>query len=129
MRSAASSPLQEARIKDSSRRMDLCRNAIHNRDFDALAKITELDSNMMHAVMMTSNPPLFYWHPQSLALMKTIKDWQNEGLPVTYTLDAGPNVHVICTQDVMGRIIQRLHQIPGIIDVLKGQPAGPARLI
>lgn len=129
MRNAASSPLQEARIKDSSRRMDLCRNAILNRDFDALSTITELDSNMMHAVMMTSNPPLFYWHPQSLALMKTIKDWQNEGLPVTYTLDAGPNVHVICIQEVMGEIIRKIHQIPGIIDVLKGLPAGPARLI
>ncbi len=129
MRQADSSPLQEARIKDSGRRMDLCRSAILNRDFNALAEVTELDSNLMHAVMMTSNPPLFYWHPLSLGIMKTIKDWQNEGLPVTYTLDAGPNVHVICSQEVMGEVLHRLRQITGIIDVLKGLPAGPARLI
>jgi diphosphomevalonate decarboxylase len=129
MRNALSSPLQEARIMDSKRRMDLCRNAILKRDFDALAEVTELDSNMMHAVMMTAEPPLFYWHPQSLAIMKTIKDWQKEGLPVTYSLDAGPNVHVICLQEAMGKILTRLRQIPGIIDVLKGLPAGPARLL
>lgn len=129
MRKADSSPLQKPRIIDSGRRMDLCRNAILNRDFDALAKVTELDSNMMHAVMMTSDPPIFYWHPKSLSIMKIVKDWQEEGLPVTYTLDAGPNVHVICTQEVMGEILHRLRQIPGVIDVLKGLPAGPTRLI
>ena len=129
MRNALSSPLQEARIMDSKRRMDLCRNAILKRDFEALAKVTEMDSNMMHAVMMTADPPLFYWHPQSLAIMKTVKDWQKQGLPVTYTLDAGPNVHVICLQEAMGNMLTRLRQIPGIIDVLKGLPAGPARLL
>jgi len=84
---------------------------------------------MMHAVMMTANPPLFYWQPQSLAIMKAVKVWQKEGLPVTYTLDAGPNVHVICLNNAMGEVIARLRQLPGVIDVLKGIPAGPARLI
>lgn len=129
MRTADSSPFQEARILDSARRMDLCRSAILNRDFAALAEVSELDSNMMHAVMMTSHPPLFYWHPQSLAVMLSVKDWQKEGLPVTYTLDAGPNVHVISTQDHQAEVLARLRRIPGVIDILKGIPAGPARLV
>ncbi len=129
MRLAGSSPLQEARVMDSERRMDLCRGAILNRDFEALAEVTELDSNMMHAVMMTSQPPLFYWLPESLGLMKAIKGWQKEGLPVTYTLDAGPNVHVICTQDAAKDVFGRLKAFPGVMKVLRGTPAGPARLI
>jgi len=126
---AGSSPFQVARVRDSQRRLALCREAILNRDFAKLALVTELDSNMMHAVMMTADPPLFYWQPQSLAIMKAVKTWQKEGLPVTYTLDAGPNVHVICLQTAMGEVIARLRQIPGVIEVLKGIPAGPARLI
>ena len=126
---AGSSPFQEARVRDSLRRLDLCRQAIINRDFAKLSLVTELDSNMMHAVMMTADPPLFYWQPQSLGIMKAVKTWQKEGLPVTYTLDAGPNVHVICLQTAMGEVIARLRQFPGVIDVLKGIPAGPARLI
>lgn len=128
MRLAGSSPLQEARVRDSQRRLDLCRKAILDRDFTTLAMVTELDSNMMHAIMMTADPPLFYWQPQSLAIMKAVKLWQKEGLPVTYTLDAGPNVHVICLHSAMGEVITRLRQFPGVIDVLKGIPAGPARL-
>ncbi len=129
MRRADTSPLQGARVEDSERRMDLCRQAILNKDFEALAYVTELDSNLMHAVMMTSNPPLFYWLPQSLAIMKAVKAWQAEGLPVTYTLDAGPNVHVICLKEAMGEVLSRLRQFPEVIDVLKGVPAGPARLL
>jgi len=129
MLGADTSPLQAARIQDAPRRLELCRSAILNRDFDALAQITEQDSNLMHAVMMTSHPPLFYWHPQSLAIMLSVRDWRAEGIPVTYTLDAGPNVHVICLQEAMPEVLSRLQQITGIIDVLKGVPAGPARLL
>ena len=129
MRRAHTSPLQAARVEDSSRRMNLCRQAILTKDFEALAHVTELDSNLMHAVMMTSNPPLFYWHPQSLAIMKAVKSWHSAGLPVTYTLDAGPNVHVICLRSAMGKVLSRLREFPAVIEVLKGVPAGPARML
>lgn len=129
MRLANTSPLQAARVDDAPRRMKLCRQAILDRDFNAFAAITELDSNLMHAVMMTSEPPLFYWQPESLAIMQAVKRWQVEGLPVTYTLDAGPNVHVICRQEAIGEVIARLRHMPGLIEILKGFPAGPARLL
>lgn len=129
MRLAGTSPLQAARVADAPRRMRLCREALLNRDFDTFAAITELDSNLMHAVMMTSEPPLFYWQPESLAIMQAVKRWQVDGLPVTYTLDAGPNVHVICRQEALSEVLSRLRQMPGLIDVLKGFPAGPARLL
>lgn len=128
MRTAGSSPFQEVRVLDADRRLGICREAILERDFSALAWVTELDSNMMHAVMMTSDPPLYYWHPQSLAIIKAVKAWQAEGMDVTFTLDAGPNVHVITTRSAMGEVLSRLRRIPAIIDVLKGIPAGPARL-
>jgi hypothetical protein len=57
---APTSPLQAARLADTPRRLDVCRQAILDRDFDALASIVELDSDVMHAVMMTSTPPLHY---------------------------------------------------------------------
>jgi diphosphomevalonate decarboxylase len=129
MRTAVTSPLQEARVQDAERRLEVCRRAIIERDFPALARVTEQDSNMMHAVMMTSEPPLFYWEPESLEVMQAIKGWQAEGLSVTYTLDAGPNVHVICTQDDVEEVQARLRMIPGVMDVLQGVPGGPARLI
>jgi diphosphomevalonate decarboxylase len=129
MRSAHTSPIQDARVQDADRRLEVCRQAILTRDFDALARVTELDSNLMHAVMMTSNPPLYYWHPESLAVMNAVKDWQGEGLQVTFTLDAGPNVHVITLQQNAGEVTQRLRQMPGVLAVLAGSPGGPAQLM
>lgn len=129
MRRAFTSPIQDARIQDAERRMNLCRTAILNRDFESFSHVVELDSNLMHAVMMTSDPPLFYWQPASLAIIKAVKDWQEEGLQVTYTLDAGPNVHILCPQKVSAQVLTRLRQFPDVIEVLQGNPAGPARLI
>ncbi len=125
---AVTSPLQVGRLTGAAARLDVCRQAILQRDFDSLARVTEIDSNLMHAVMMTSDPPLFYWEPESLALMKAIPAWRREGWPVCYTLDAGPNVHVICTSGVSDQVAARLERFPGVLQVLKAGPGGSARL-
>lgn len=130
MRLAVSSPLQAARVQDAPRRIDRCRQAVLQRDFEALATVTELDSNLMHAVMMTSEPPLYYWHLQTLDILKAVRAWRSaEGLPVAATVDAGPNVHVLCLPEAYSEVLKRLRQFPGVMDVLKGAPAGPARLL
>lgn len=126
---AHTSPLQTARILDAPRRMDLCRSAIQARDFNALAGIIELDSCMMHSVMMTSNPPLFYWEPATLNLIKTVAAWRKTGVPAACTIDAGANVHVICEQKNAENIQKRLEQHPDVKEVLISGIGGPATLL
>lgn len=126
---AGSSPLQAARVADAPRRLDICRRAILERDFSALAAIAELDSNMMHAVMMTSSPALFYWQEASLAVMRAVSAWRTSGLPVCYSLDAGPNVHVLTEAASAEAVARRLGEIPGVQEVLNARPGGPARLV
>ncbi|HWQ04278.1 MAG TPA: diphosphomevalonate decarboxylase [Longilinea sp.] len=123
---AETSPLQFARVADTPGRLDYCRTAILNRDFASLAMILEEDSNLMHAVMMTSRPALFYWEPASLALMKSIQIWRKDGLKAAYTLDAGPNVHVIGPIDDSLAIQKRLSAFPGVKEVLVAPVGGPA---
>lgn len=127
-RSAASSPLQEARLADAPHRLEICRRAILEQDFKAFAAVVELDSNLMHAVMMTSAPSLIYWEPATLAVMKAVIEWRKEGLPVCYTIDAGPNVHVLCLASVSDQVCQQLRDINGVQEVLVAPPGGPARL-
>ncbi len=125
---ASTSPLQISRVSDAPRRLDICRHAIRNRDFSALAEIVELDSNWMHAVMMTSTPPLFYWDPTTLVVMKAICESRKAGLPVCYTVDAGPNVHIITVSDAVTKVKELIHSIHGIQDVLVCHPGGAAKL-
>lgn len=126
---AGTSPLQAARVADAPRRLELCRDAITRCDFEALAAVIELDSDMMHAVMMTSQPALFYWQPASLGVMQAVREWRKQGLKVAYTLDAGPNIHVICPAEQSGEVERRLGELPGVGDVLTARPGGPARLV
>lgn len=126
---AETSPLQAARVADAPRRLDLCRSAILARDFSAFAAITEQDSNLMHAVMMTSTPNLFYWQPATLAIMQSVQAWRAAGLACCYTIDAGPNVHVLCTAESHVEVSRLLQELPGVQQVLSAFPGGAARLI
>jgi len=126
---AGTSPLQAARVEDAPRRLELCRRAILDRDFEALAKVVEQDSDMMHAVMMTSTPGLFYWQPASIAVMEAVREWRANGLPVCYTVDAGPNIHVISPRAYIGETEKNLHELPGVQDVLVAGVGGPARIV
>ena len=126
---AGTSILQPARTAGASSRLDICRSAIIERDFQKLADIMELDSNLMHAVMMTSNPPLIYWQPESIHIMKEVMSWRKNGLEAAYTLDAGPNVHVICTEENHGEVKDLLENFPGVLEVLSSPPGSGAALI
>ncbi len=125
---AHTSPLQQARLSGAGQRLDACRSAILERDFNALAEISEFDSNLMHAVIMTQNPPLMYWQPATLAVMQAVTDWRKQGLGVFYTIDAGPNVHVICQAEDSQKTQRLLEQIPGVERVLAAGVGGPALL-
>jgi diphosphomevalonate decarboxylase len=126
---AATSPLQSARVDDAPRRLDLCRQAILQRDFAALAKITELDSTLMHAVMMTSNPPLFYWQPETLTVIQEVRARRAKGLAACTTVDAGPNVHVICEKAAAAEVIRLVGDIKGVREVKAAQVGCPARIV
>jgi diphosphomevalonate decarboxylase len=128
-RLAATSPLQAARIADAPRRLDLCRRAVLGGDFPALAEIVEDDARLMHAVMMTSTPALIYLAPETLNLMAEIPRWRSDGLPVAYSIDAGPNVHCLCPQESAGEVEKRLLGIPGIRRILKASPGSGARTV
>lgn len=115
--SANTSDLQAARVAGARERVEICKDAILRRDFSTFAEVVERDSNLMHSVMMTSRPPLFYWLPASLAVMNDVRHWRDEGLQVCYTLDAGPNVHCICVRNDAETVSQRLKEVSGVTDI------------
>jgi diphosphomevalonate decarboxylase len=126
---APTSPLQAARVEDAPRRLDLCRTAILEKDFNSFASVVELDSDMMHAVMMTSAPALHYWKPASLAVMEAVRAWRADGLPACYTVDAGANVHVLTLESEAQSIEKKLRGIAGVEKILVARPGGEAKLV
>ena len=125
--SADSSIFQSARVETAADRLQAAKQAIAQRDFERLARVVEADSNLMHAVMMTSQPALFYWQPRTLAVMAAVRSWREEdGLRVCYTLDAGPNVHCICAAEDAQAVAERLAALWPDIDILQSGLGGGA---
>ncbi len=125
---ADTSPLQHDRLVDAPRRLSLCREAILERDFSKLSRVVEQDCNLMHAVMITSTPTLIYWQPATLSVMLAVQAWRQDGLPVCYTIDAGPNVHVLTLSAQAHQVAGLLRHLTGVMQVLVAHPGGRAVL-
>ena len=126
---AQTSSLQAARVAGAAARLEACREAVLARDLAVMGPMLEEDTLLMHAVMMTSHPPLYYWQPATLAVIHAALQWRAEGLPVYFTIDAGPNVHLICEAAQAGLVMAKARQLPGVQKVISSGPGGPARLI
>jgi diphosphomevalonate decarboxylase len=103
---------------DAPRRLAICRQAILDRDFQALSDVVEQDSNMMHSVMCTSNPSLVYWNPVTFDVMKAVMELKKTGCEACYTIDAGPNVHVITQKQHIKVVQSLLQEIPGVLRIV-----------
>lgn len=126
---APSSPLHRARVEGATARVAACRVAIMARDLPALGKAMEADTVMMHAVTMTSRPPIYYWTPVTLRIIRAVIAWRDEGLPVYYTVDAGPNVHCLCEEANAAEVTRRLEALPGVQQVRVTRPGRGAVLV
>lgn len=125
---ADTSSLQDLRLAEIETRFAACREALLARQLDRLGPIIEEDTVKMHAVMMTSQPPLFYWSGPTMTIIQATQQWRQEGLPVYFTIDAGPNVHLICEAAHADTVLAKARQLPGVQEVLVSRPGGPARL-
>ena len=120
---AASSPLNAGRIAYVNQVLPQVRDAISDRDLDTLGPILEQDAIAMHAVMMTGEPSLFYWQPGTLAVMQAVRQWrEEEQLPVYFTMDAGPNVHLMCEEQDVEAICRRLAGMSEVERVISSGP-------
>ena len=62
----------------------------------------------MHSVIMTSNPPLIYWIPETLETMLKVRQWRQEGLEVYFTINTGHNVHLIIEKKNEASLLKKL---------------------
>ncbi len=126
---AHTSPLNAGRLAHVHTALARARSAILARDIETLGEVMELDALTMHAVMMTSRPSLLYWLPGTLAVMHAVRGWRREGIPAYFTIDAGPNVHVITPPEYASEVRQRLHQMPEVEETIACKTGPGAEVI
>jgi diphosphomevalonate decarboxylase len=89
-------PYAEARYKQANDRIITLLAALKEGDLQTFGKITEDEALTLHALMMCSDPSYMLMEEGSLAIIKKVKAFRADtNIPVYFTLDAGPNVHLL----------------------------------
>ena len=83
----------------------------------------------MHALNMSAKPHFSYFMPESILAMQKIEELRSQGIPCYYTMDAGPNVKVICEKQNVAFIIDELSKFLAKENLLVANPGPGARLI
>ncbi len=86
----------QSRIKQAAFRTKKMISALETGDMDAFIQLTEQEAFTLHALMMSSEKPFTLLAPESLSIISAVQDFRKQtDLPVCFTLDAGPNVHIL----------------------------------
>jgi diphosphomevalonate decarboxylase len=123
------SPFYAAWIRGHADNLDSGVRHVRERDFSALAELSEHNCLKMHSVMMTTRPPLMYWSPVTLACMQKIRELRADGIPVFFTVDAGPQVKAVCLPEALATVTTALHEVPGVLRIIAGELGEGARVV
>lgn len=71
------------------------KDGLATKNFQALGAVAEANAMAMHATMMGCKPAVCYWLPESVIAMKKVWALRESGVPLYFTMDAGPNLKLL----------------------------------
>lgn len=91
-----SNPYADLRYNEAKRQMFYVLEALRNGDMERFGHIAEQEAMSLHALMMVSNPSYILMEPNTVQMIKKIRAHRKDtGIPVYFSLDAGPNIHLL----------------------------------
>jgi diphosphomevalonate decarboxylase len=126
LRTQKTSPYYRGWVESNEKDIEPARKAILSRDIEALGTIMERSALRMHASMLSADPPIRYWKSNSVWAMDAVENLRSRGYGAWWTMDAGPNIKVICAASDAKFVAKRFESIAKRVEIL--EPGGPARL-
>ncbi len=102
---------------------------VRQKDFHQLAALSEHSCLKMHALAMSSRPPLLYWNAATVAAMHTVSELRASGTPVFFTIDAGPQLKAVCLPEAAADVKAALAACEGVLDLLECRLGSAARVL
>jgi len=98
-------PYAAARYQQANDRMSELINIMKSGDVDAFGKLAEDEAMTLHALMMCSDPSYVLMKPKTLSAIEDIRKFRRENnLPIYFTLDAGPNIHLLYPDGIKNKV-------------------------
>jgi len=106
-------------VESAAQDVAVARAAILNRDLAILGQRMEHSTHKMHATMIASDPTIRYWKPASLAVMERVEALRGQGFQCWFTLDAGPNVKILCPAAEAKKIAAQIQPLVSKVHILR----------
>ncbi|MEU9439030.1 diphosphomevalonate decarboxylase [Streptomyces sp. NPDC048252] len=128
-RTVGTSPLYEPWALSSKADLADMRAALSRGDLPAVGEIAERNALGMHATMLAARPAVRYISPASLTVLDSVLRLRQDGVPAYVTMDAGPNVKVLCRRADAERVAETVRGAApgGAVHIAKPGPG--ARLL
>ncbi len=118
MKDAQSSPFFSTWTNRNQLELDEMIKAIKQNDFTALGSLAELNANEMHAINLTAQPEFTYFMPETIRAIKLVEDLRTKGIECYYTIDAGPNIKVLCQLKNRKEIIEHFESVFNNVNIV-----------
>lgn len=114
---AATSPFFDTWATSTQEYLERMLQACSAQDFTTIGELTEAHALRMHGVIASSEPPIRYLSPASIAVFDAVEELRRKGIEAYYTADAGPNVAVLVQPDDAPALAHALSEVVGTAQV------------
>ncbi|SDH92272.1 diphosphomevalonate decarboxylase [Agrococcus jejuensis] len=126
VRTAETSPFYPAWVTSTAETLERMVDACAAGDLDLVGRIAETNALRMHALIQSCDPPIRYLTSASLTVLDRIEALRADGVLAYATIDAGPNVVVLCDPAQAPRIADDL---AAVASTVVARPGPGARLV
>ncbi len=127
-KSATSSPFMKLRVSKMKAKNLLTKKLIKSRSFKKLGELIEQEALELHTIMLTQYPPLIYWTPGTLKIMKLCSHSRAEGIEVYFTINTGQDIHLICQRKDVNKLKYKLKNLPEVKHIIVNTPSEGTKL-
>lgn len=128
MKNAKTSSFYKTRLKRINSKIKFLKLFIKNKDFVSFGHLIEAEALELHSIMLTCNPYLMYWLPNTVLLMHLVRLWRKE-FPVYFTINTGQDIHIIVEEKNKDKLLNKLKKVKEIKHIFINKPSKGARLI
>lgn len=126
---AGTSPFFDTWVSSAPAKLAEMREAILALDFQHVGELTEQSCLAMHSLMFTTVPSLIYWNEGTISVIREVQRLRASGTECYFTIDAGPQVKIICEPANSASIVSTISELPAVVEVRRSRLGPDAQLV
>lgn len=100
-------PFAKERFEQAKKNMAILGQSLKSGDLSTFIQIVEWEALCLHSLMMTSSPSYILMSAETLEIVHKVREFRNRHhYPVCFTIDAGPNVHLLYPQNIKDEVCE-----------------------